>query len=62
MFGKFKRTIDGNKVYLVSAVAVISAIIGWAAGEITLVEAVSAILVASGGAGYRSAMKKGEPA
>lgn len=46
MFTKIKDAIRGKKTYILGCIAVATAIVAWAAGELTDVQFVTAIFVA----------------
>lgn len=47
MLDNIRAKIDGNKVYILGAIAILGAIGGWASGAITPVDAIKAMWVAA---------------
>jgi hypothetical protein len=58
ILSKIGAWLQGKKAYLVMVVAILSAILGYAEGQLTLVQMVSAILAAMGFGATRSAISK----
>ena len=59
---KIKDFISGYKTYFVAGVAIITAVIAWAEGAITLVELIKTIGAAIGAITLRAGMKTSTPA
>ena len=48
MFGHLRQFLAGKKTYLLMAAGILGAVIGWASGDLTTVQALGAILAALG--------------
>ena len=57
---KILKAIDGKKTYLVAASAILTALVGYAEGAITLVQFIEAVFASIGLGTVRHAIKKGE--
>lgn len=54
--------LPGLKTYIIAAIAILSALLGWYAGELTLLQAFEAIGLALGLGGTRAVAKAGDMA
>ena len=60
MLTKIKDAIKGKKTYILGAIAVVTTIVAWAAGEVTGVQCITAIFVAVQTMFIRAAVAKAE--
>ena len=60
MLTAIKDAISGKKTYILGCVAVVSAVVAWAVGELTSLQCISAVFVAVQTMFVRAGIKKGE--